>query len=407
MKIIFLSKFYPRVKRDEYLKKSKVGLASAADAHQYSLALGLNSVCEDLKIVNLPAIYPYPFRFKSLFLKTETIFENNLRIKNIGSCNLQFVQPLSQYYNLKYELKRIIENTNEIVYLLVYATAPYSLRCATELRKEYKNVRISVIIPDLPEYMDNDLPKLRYFIRLFMTVFFKPFSEYISQFDSYVLLTKYMQEKIKCADEKFIVIEGVYDESTTPRKIQQESVDVFRIFYSGMLNNQYGVMNLVDAVCNMSDNNLELVLCGFGDCVEKIKRISKLDSRIIYLGIVSRDIALDWQTKSSLLVNPRMPDNNPFTRYSFPSKILEYLSSGIPTLMYKLDGIPDEYYDYCYSLDKNQSDVFSLKEKLSEIMLIPQEERYKLGMKARSFILQNKNAHNAGLKIINLLKSTL
>ena len=53
MKIIFLSHFYPRCRRDEYFSKSKVGLAAAADVHQYAIALGLNTICDDFEIVTV------------------------------------------------------------------------------------------------------------------------------------------------------------------------------------------------------------------------------------------------------------------------------------------------------------------------------------------------------------------
>ena len=38
-------------------------------------------------------------------------------------------------------------------------------------------------------------------------------------------------------------------------------------------------------------------------------------------------------------VNPRQ-NNEEFTKYSFPSKTMEYLASGVPVVAYKLDGIP-------------------------------------------------------------------
>lgn len=38
---------------------------------------------------------------------------------------------------------------------------------------------------------------------------------------------------------------------------------------------------------------------------------------------------LKAQSESEILVNPRN-DNNEFTKYSFPSKVIEYLGSGTP-----------------------------------------------------------------------------
>lgn len=48
---------------------------------------------------------------------------------------------------------------------------------------------------------------------------------------------------------------------------------------------------------------------------------------------------------SDAIVNPR-ENGEDFTKYSFPSKNMEALSSGIPLIAYKLDGIPNEYDQY-------------------------------------------------------------
>ena len=46
---------------------------------------------------------------------------------------------------------------------------------------------------------------------------------------------------------------------------------------------------------------------------------------------------------------------------------MEYLASGIPTLIYKLPGIPDEYYQYCFSLE--DLGVEALANKMMDIIL--------------------------------------
>ena len=42
-----------------------------------------------------------------------------------------------------------------------------------------------------------------------------------------------------------------------------------------------------------------------------------------------------------------------FTKYSFPSKNMEYMVSGTPILTSKLPGMPKEYYDYVYLINDN------------------------------------------------------
>ena len=60
------------------------------------------------------------------------------------------------------------------------------------------------------------------------------------------------------------------------------------------------------------------------------------------MGQVSLNEARALQKTADVLVNPRLNEGE-YTKYSFPSKTMEYLSTGRPVVCYKLDGIPDEY----------------------------------------------------------------
>jgi glycosyltransferase involved in cell wall biosynthesis len=405
MRVIYLSNFYPRCKRDYYFSRSRSGLASAADAHQYAIAQGLKIITDNLIIINLPAVPPFPHRNKDMMVKSETIRENGLIIHNEGSCNLAFYQFISRYYHAKNKLSKEVSGCNEVTYIVVYATNLAFLRAATEIKEEYKYVRICLIVPDLPEDMASfKFSRIRNF---FSSLFFKPYYSYINQFDSFVLLTRSMAEIIGCKEGSYIVNEGVYDEADSPRIISSIDNEKFTVFYSGMMYRKFGVMNLVSAVHQMKSPNVRLLMCGYGEVTNEICRLSEIDNRIQYLGAISRLDALNYQSQADLLVNPRIPDRNPFTKYSFPSKNIEYLASGTPTLLYQLEGIPDEYYHYCYYLDKYHVDVESLKNKIEEIMRLSAEERRQKALAARDFILKNKNAEKAGRAIYDLLESTI
>ena len=55
-----------------------------------------------------------------------------------------------------------------------------------------------------------------------------------------------------------------------------------------------------------------------------------------------------------MLVNPR-PDNEEYTRYSFPSKNIEYLLTGKPVVAYLLSGMPEVYQDFMCTIDHEKS----------------------------------------------------
>ena len=173
------------------------------------------------------------------------------------------------------------------------------------------------------------------------------------------------------------------------------------VLYSGTLHRKFGVMRLVEAFSLIDDPQLRLVICGIGDSEEAIGLAARKDDRISFLGQLKRDEVLALQKRAAVLVNPR-PGNEEFTKYSFPSKTMEYLASGVPVVAYRLAGIPEEYDGYL-NYPENDS-VDALARRIGEIAGLPAEERFAMGQKGRSFVLKNKNALVQTQRILELLK---
>ena len=96
------------------------------------------------------------------------------------------------------------------------------------------------------------------------------------------------------------------------------------------------------------------------------------------------------------MINPR-EDNQEYVKYSFPSKNLEYLSTGNKVLCYKLSGIPNDYDKYLYYID----DYCSLKNAM-EIVLNDSNKKY-TNQELKSF-LDTKTEKEQVKKIISLLE---
>ena len=107
---------------------------------------------------------------------------------------------------------------------------------------------------------------------------------------------------------------------------------------------------LVDTFRKMDDPRLRLILCGTGDARDHVIRCAQEDSRIDYRGFVPPAEAAALVRSADVLVNPRM-NGGKYTKYSFPSKNIEYLLSGHPVVACPLDGMPPAYrhFMYCFS----------------------------------------------------------
>lgn len=397
--IILLSGLFPPNNYGSIIQNTKGNVQFAADALQKSIAKGLLSF-EEIQIVNLPFVGSYPRRYKKsridAFSFTSIGNGTNVKGTNVSFCNITGVKLLDRYIKAKRAIQSKIEGGKDNIILVYSIHTPFLLACRY-LKRLYPNVRIILIAPDLPEYMSQK----ESYVRSILVSINKCVLRCCYQFvDGYVLLTDYMRERLPVYSKPYVVIEGIYNQEDEIELIHQDDNSDQYVLYTGTLAQRYGILNLVKAFMSVKIDNLKLYICGEGDAKEEIIRLSHLDSRIKYMGQIKREDALNLQKKAKLLVNPRTSDGE-FTKYSFPSKVMEYLASGTPTLMYRLRGIPDEYYNYCYSLDTNEISV--LAEMLQKIFEIPEKSRLEMGKMARDFILENKNPKSQAKKIIDLL----
>ena len=254
---------------------------------------------------------------------------------------------------------------------------------------------IQTIVTDLPRYAI--MTKQGNVIKS-LTVNYSKFI--INKFDSYVLLTEQMIDVINLKKKPYIIMEGIVD--TTMKDIDRALSDTNQkvIMYAGGLYEKYGVKMLIDAFYRINDNNIQLLLFGSGDMVKDMNYYSQRDYRVIYGGILSSKDIVDYELKASLLINPRF-SNEEFSKYSFPSKNMEYMASGTPLLTTKLPGMPVEYYDYVYLFKEENEEAFS--KKMKEIISLPITSLYAKGKNAKRFVLEKKNNVIQTKRIIDLL----
>lgn len=234
-----------------------------------------------------------------------------------------------------------------------------------------------------------------YFLKLYIMV-----TQIVERnFSKYVFLTTPMNDLINIKSKPFEIVEGIYNNDLCIKETVTFSNKKV-IIYAGTLFEDYGISMIIEAFMLIDDSDFELHFYGNGPMEEVIKRYSIDDSRIKFYGFVNRKQLFDKLQSASLLVNLRNPDKE-YTKYSFPSKLFEYLVSGTPVLTTKLDGIPSEYYDYMYITDSYNPNLIS--KCMKHICMIDENQRSTLALRAQRFILEKKNSLVQVDKIINLI----
>ena len=167
------------------------------------------------------------------------------------------------------------------------------------------------------------------------------------------------------------------------------------------LNEKFGAKKLADAMNYIDDERVKMWIYGDGDSVDYIINKSKTDPRIVYKGVVPVEEVEKTIRRVSLLVNPR-PCDNEFTKYSFPSKTVEYMMSGTPFASTRLPGIPDEYFNYIMPVEDYSAK--GIAETVNHILNLSEKELKKKAEEAKGFVSREKNNIRQGEKIVDFLK---
>lgn len=396
--VCLLFGIFPTALKREIELNSKGSVQYAADALQKSIIAGITAHCENVSIVNLPFISSYPKYYKHIIAPSGSIKEatDGITGQSLSFINVPFLKFPSKTKHALRGLKDWSKRVEGDKVIIIYSAHSPLIKAAVKYKERFdKDTKIILVVPDLPEFMAQ---KRSPFIEFLKRIDGNSLWKLYRKVDGFILLTEFMRERLPISDKPFRVIEGIFnpkDQHGTDYQTKKT------IFYGGTLAKRYGVMNLVNAFIKINNHDYVLEICGMGDTKVEICKLAVEHPNIHYLGLLTREEALRKQREASLLVNPRTPEGE-FTRYSFPSKTMEYLASGVPTLLYKLPGIPEEYYDYCYSLTELGVDALAMKMK--EILEKPEEERKELGDKAREFILNYKNPQGQCAKLYELIK---
>lgn len=377
MKIIYISTLISKSKMNKIIEQSKnKPLQSIQKFHRL--------MCEGFVKNNVPVktISSIPMSRKILkkwiwFDKSEE--ENGVKYTYVPFINAKIVRQICTFFGTIVKVtKEILKDKKEKVFICDILNTTISTTTLI-LSKVFK-FQCWAIVTDLPRDMKKN----------------KKINEKMqNQYDGYILITEAMNTVVNKYNKPYIVIEGLVDinEKINNTQIQKSFPKV--IMYAGGLYEKYGVKALIDAVCNISRNDIKLELYGDGDLVPYIETIK--NERIEFNGVVTNDKIVEAEKKATLLVNPRFTDEE-YTKYSFPSKNMEYMVSGTPVLTTKLPGMPREYYEHVYFIEEETKE--GIKESLYKILNLDTKELEKKGKDARLFILDNKNNIKQTEKII-------
>lgn len=396
MNILFIAQYYPEKLLATFSKKTKVGLDFAAHNLHKALLQGFKENEQKIDIVNAPHLGSFPPYYKTPFIPEYK--SESERINSFSYINISYIKRWDIKRKMRKEMIRWCEKTKGKKVIFFYNFV--ALDVLPELKRRFKDVKACLLVTDLPEYMAADNRFLTRLNKNISSLFSSKDKSYFDYVDGYILLAPAMSERLPVNNKPWIQIEGIYNPEDD--NVHSEKTKEKVILYTGNLGRRYGIPELLEAFYRIDKKNYRLKICGTGDGLVDVRKYEKIDTRISYLGTFSRSKIIEFQKEATLLINPRHSADE-YTKYSFPSKTMEYLASGTPTLMSHLKSLPKEYDEHIYYFTDETIEGYS--KRIIEICEKSNEELMEFGNNASNFIMQYKTPKPQVKKIIKFMNS--
>lgn len=384
MKILMLSGIYDEEIEQQVKENSKRYYDIAALSFERKLYSGFKNNGEDFIFLSAPFIGSFPDRYKKWYFRPNSNKTVN-SIKYVPFNNVWGIRNISRTFHLKKEIKNFCmeQGAKGIV---VYGPHVPFMETAKYAKQLDPQIQVCLIVPELSEFAVRD-KKRKPLYRLLKPFDIKRVRKLYAYMDSYVLLTEQMKEYIPINHKPYFVVPGITVEPNVVLPSYEKRKNY--ITFTGNLNSEFGILNLLYAFEKIKRKDYMLIICGGGENEEKVREAARLNERIRYLGVVTQDRAREIIAESKIVVSPRT-NVGEYTKYTFPSKMLEYMSSGGLVVSYDLDGMGNEIRQHLILAKDNSVD--GLVEAIDRAINMDEKEAEKRRISTQEYLKDNVNA---------------
>ncbi len=394
MNVLFISQYYPQSIVWKCQTISKIGLNWAAHNLSQAIIRGFEICQQDFHVLNVAPMGSFPAFAKSL--RVPGCEENN--VQSLSYVNVAYYKRKDTYRKVEQAALawcRKVEGKK----LFFFYSFNY-LNSIIRIKETFPDVKAVLLVTDLPEYRMHENKFHSQLNELLSPEKKAREGEKFNYVDGYVLLASRMRERLPMGEKPWLLMEGIYNDEAALDKSTKDPHKV--LMYTGNLGARYGIQVLLDAFRLIEDSDYRLWVRGNGELTSLVKERAQEDSRILYLEQMSREELMKREQRATLLINPVLSSQE-FTPFFFPSKTLEYMASGTPTLMAKLSSIPSEYYEHLFFFKEESAK--GLAAEICRICEMPEKERNDFGQRASDFILNKKSPREQISRVIDFFDS--
>ncbi|MBQ2968291.1 MAG: glycosyltransferase [Clostridia bacterium] len=403
MKIFFLGSLINDKTLDDIAVKSKVKPSNAPVNFENMLVKGLEEAGADVTVVSLPTVSVYPGGNLFAWGKRKEKLNFGKEVTWIPCINLMFLKQMCAAIGTRRALKKWLKENKDVKdkVILNYSVYPPYSAPTQKLGKKY-GTKTCGLISDLPAYLYK-MHETKGLKTLMTDHYSNKMVKLQTGFDSYILLTEHMAKKMKIEEKPAVLVEGFSDASIFDITDDVPKNDKKTVMYAGALSKSFNIDKLLDGFMQV-EGDYNLWLFGYGDLIDYIKECEAKDSRIHYFGKVDRKDLLEHQKAAHLLISVKSPDED-HANYAFPSKILEYMTSGTTVASTTVGGIPKAYFDYIYPIENDSAEA--IRNCIETVLTQDAQVLAEKGEASKRYALDEKNYKVQGKRIVDFLGGIL
>lgn len=324
---------------------------------------------------------------KRLFFKIKENTENDAKYTYLPFINITYMKMIFNQFALLRKLNKIYQRNKQFVIIVDSLNYPF-VQTALRFSKK-RNIPVVGIFTDNPQNMASVTPQ-----------YVKRITKTFPNYDLYLSLTKDLNDLVNIYNRPYFIFEGLVDEETFP---SSEGLLDNYFFFAGAIYQKYGILNMLEAFQKYTGPE-KLVIAGQGPDVDKVKKAALEDSRIHYLGLLPSATIKNFEANSLANLNPRIFDRN-LDRYSIPSKVIEYASSGTPTITTFHTALQNVFHDsLLYIGHGNVKDIYNGLVDFAEMDKKTVKEK---ALSAKRIAINNYSLRVKGLEITHFIKSNI
>ncbi len=200
-----------------------------------------------------------------------------------------------------------------------------------------------------------------------------------------------------------LVMEGGVPESFVRKfesRLEASEKETFHVVFAGQLSKLNGIDMLLKAIQLTNSPRFRFTIAGGGAEKDAVKHLARMDSRVVYAGLLAhRDLYEIYRT-ADLVVSLRRTDNETH-RYVFPSKVIECLATGVPLLTTCTGHAESEFGDFTILLREETPNA--LAKAIEDASRWPDSKLRDLGRRAQQYVLENRTWESNILRLADYL----